>query len=107
MTVCQKLLERCKMNFYPSNRHLLVQKTETESEQKTAPAVLLPDDYKPKTDIYGVYKLVLDAPDCSLDAELGDLLVVEQSMLKEVKYKGENYLLVQENYVLGVFSEEE
>ena len=94
------------MNFYPCNRHLLVEKSELEAEGHTPPAVLLPDDYKPKTDTYGAYRLLLDANDCSLEADPGDTIIAEQSMVKEVEHEGKKYFLVQENYVLGVFSEE-
>ena len=95
------------MNFYPCNRHLLVEKAELEAAEGECPsAVLLPDDYKPKTDTYGAYKLLLDANDCSLEADPGDTIIAEQSMVKEVEHEGKKYFLVQENYVLGIFSEE-
>ena len=94
------------MNFYPCNRHLLVEKVELEAEGQAPPAVLLPDDYKPRTDTYGAYTLLLDANDCSLEADPGDTVIAEQSMVKEVEHEGKKYFLVQENYVLGVFSEE-
>jgi co-chaperonin GroES (HSP10) len=93
------------MNFYPCNRHLLVRKLNVEEESKSA--VLLPEDYKPKMSTYGYYELVADSSDCSLEVELGDILVAEESMVKEVVYNNEKYHLVQENYILGAFSEEE
>ena len=94
------------MNFYPCNRHLLVEKVELEAEGQAPPAVLLPDDYKPKTDTYGAYTLLLDANDCSLEADPGDTVIAEQSMVKAVEHEGKTYCLVQENYGLGFFSEE-
>lgn len=94
------------MNLYPSNRHLLVKKDETP-EETTPSAVLLPEDYKPRTEIYGVYTIVAEAPDCSIvDVEVGDTIVVEQSMVKEISHNEKKFFLVQENYVLGALSEE-
>ena len=94
------------MNFYPSNRHLLVKKNDTPEESSPS-AVLLPEDYKPKTETYGVYTIVAEAPDCSIvDVEVGDTVVVEQSMVKEISHNKEKFFLVQENYVLGAIAEE-
>lgn len=92
------------MSFYPCNRHLLVEKINSDMEEAPS-TVLLPEDYKPKNEAYCAYRLVADSEDCSLDVELGDVLIAEQSMVKEIKHGGTNYLLVQENYVLGTFSE--
>ena len=92
------------MSFYPCNRHILVEKIESETEE--APTrVLLPEDYKPTSETYCAYRLIADSEDCSLDVELGDVIIAEQSMVKEIKHDGHNYFLVQENYVLGAFSE--
>lgn len=90
------------MSFYPCNRHLLVEKIDSDVEEAPS-AVLLPEDYKPKNETYCAYRLVADSDNCGLDVELGDILIAEQSMVKEIEHKGQKYLLVQENYVLGVF----
>jgi len=95
------------MRFHPRNRHLLVE--HLPEEEKQQPAVLLPENYKPTTEQYIPVRVIQRAPDCSIDNEMypglfveGNIVIVEGSMLNEVKYDGEVYHLVLENYVLGV-----
>jgi co-chaperonin GroES (HSP10) len=95
------------MKFHPRNRHLLVELIPEEEAQQ--PAVLLPENYKPNTERYVPVKVIERAPDCKIDSEMypgtyveGNIVIVESSMLNEVKYGGEVFHLILENYVLGV-----
>ena len=95
------------MNLHPRNRHLLVELLPEEEKQQQA--VLLPENYKPTTERYTPVKVIERSPDCSIDNEMypglfveGNIVIVESSMLNEVKYDGEVFHLILENYVLGV-----
>ena len=95
------------MRLHPRNRHLLVELLPEEEKQKSE--VLLPDNYKPTTERYVPVRVIERAPDCSIDNEMysapfveGNIVIVEGSMLSEVKYGGETFHLVLENYVLGI-----
>ena len=95
------------MIFHPRNRHLLVELLPEEEEQESA--VLLPDNYKPKTEQYVPVKVIDQAPDCKIDNDIypgphaeGNIVIVENSMLNEIKYGDKTFHIVLENYVLGV-----
>tara|TARA_R100001244_G_scaffold7419_1_gene9525 strand:+ start:156 stop:449 length:294 start_codon:yes stop_codon:yes gene_type:complete len=95
------------MKFHPRNRHLLVEPIPEEEKQPAA--VLLPENYRPNTERYVPVRVIERAPDCKIDNEMypgifveGNVVIVESSMLNEVKYNGETFHLILENYVLGV-----
>ena len=95
------------MRLHPRNRHLLVELLPEEEKQQ--PTVLLPENYKPTTERYVPVRVIERSPDCSIDNEMypslfveGNIVIVEGSMLSEVKYGGEVFRLVLENYVLGI-----
>ena len=91
------------MIFVPSNRHLLLENVE-ESAQETS-AVLVPDDYKPQIEEYKAYRVITKAPDCTINAATDDIVVVENSMVKQIKFKQNVYNVVLENYILGSLDE--
>ena len=90
------------MNLDPRNRHLLVEFLPEEEKEEEKPAVLLPDSYNPVKDRYIAVRVVETAPDCSIDCKQGQIVITERSMLNEVKFEGDVFNLVLENYVLGV-----
>ena len=83
----------------PLNRHYLIKKEDKKKEQS---AVLLPDDYRKEEDPLVVVE-ILDASDnCTNNIPVGSKVVVEKTMIREVKALGKTYHLIQENYLLGV-----
>ena len=91
------------MTFKPLNRHALlhpVEKVEKENES----AILVPDDYVKVKSPYEAYLLVDVAHDCEKvgDNDVGQQVVVNNSMVEEIKVHGETYYLLLENYVYGV-----
>tara|TARA_R100001244_G_scaffold126607_1_gene96996 strand:- start:23 stop:358 length:336 start_codon:yes stop_codon:yes gene_type:complete len=90
------------MNLDPRNRHLLVEFLPEEEKEEEKPAVLLPDSYSPVKDQYIAVKVIETAPDCLINCNSGQTIVVERSMLNEVKFEDNIFHLVLENYVLGV-----
>tara|TARA_B100000427_G_scaffold327290_1_gene337700 strand:+ start:1041 stop:1364 length:324 start_codon:yes stop_codon:yes gene_type:complete len=93
----------------PINRHLTiiphVKKNETNS------GVLLPDDYEEQADQYIEATVIDVANDCN--SEIKSLswgkinpekkILVERSMVKEIKLKDRTHYLILENYVVGIF----
>ena len=88
------------MSFKPRNRHILI---ELEiSEEKDETSVLLPEGYSCKDEY--ILALVRDlSPDCKLDINVGDKIIAPGNIVLEIKNKGGNISLVQENYILGVY----
>ena len=90
------------MNFYPRNRHVLVQKLEEKEEKQTK--VLLPEGYSEKKEPYVSVLVKEGAPSCTIGLSKGDKVVVEASMLQEIKFDEELYIVILENYIYGVIS---
>lgn len=92
------------MTFKPVNRHLLVLPIDPE-ENKTHSGVLLPEDYKEEAPLFKPVRFVAAASDCTLpfaQGTPGQTLIVQASMLEKVKFTGQTYFLIKENYVVGV-----
>ena len=94
------------MNFYPCNRHLLVESID-ENVEKEEPRVLLPEGYTPTVKEFQAYVVTEISPDCSVSAFPGDIVVVENGMVREVNFEGETYTIILENYVCGYLSDED
>ena len=89
------------MYLHPFNRHLLIDLVvEVESENDSC-MVLLPEEYQKKLDKFAVAEVVEISDDCSLNLMEGDFIVVDRSMVEELKLKEETFNLVLENYVYG------
>ena len=85
------------MNFKPCNRYILIQ---TEEEQQSKSAVLLPEDYKPKQDGFVTARVLATSEEASEFAD--KTIVVNKAMTEKVKVSGETLTLILQNYVMGV-----
>jgi len=97
-------IERLK----PANRHLLIVPHVQKNETNTG--VLLPDDYKPEEARYIEASVVDVADDCDKQFKhlrLGNIennrIVIDRTMVEEVKLKDKTHFLILENYVVGVY----
>ena len=91
------------MEFHPCNRHLLVSEIKEDLVEEKS-VVLLPEDYKPVESEYIAGDILNLADDCTVEPlVVGDVAVVEKSMIKEVDFFGSTHQIVLENYVLGIF----
>jgi len=97
-------LERLK----PVNRHLLVVPHVQKNETNTG--VILPDDYRPEEDRYIEATVIDVADDCDKQfrhLRLGTIdnnkIVIDRTMVEEVKLKDKTHFLILENYVVGVY----
>ena len=82
------------MNFKPCNRYILIQ---TEEEQQSKSAVLLPEDYKPKQEGFVTAKVLATSEEASEFAN--------KAMTEKVKVSGETLTLILQNYVMGVLED--
>ena len=97
-------IERLK----PANRHLLIVPHVQKNETNTG--VLLPDDYKQEEARYIEASVVDVADDCDKQfrhLRLGNVennkVVIDRTMVEEVKLKDKTHFLILENYVVGVY----
>jgi co-chaperonin GroES (HSP10) len=97
-------IERLK----PANRHLLIVPHVQKNETNTG--VLLPDDYKQEEARYIEASVVDVADDCDKQFKhlrLGNIennkVVIDRTMVEEVKLKDKTHFLILENYVVGVY----
>ena len=92
----------------PVNRHLLivphVKKDETNS------GVLLPEDFRPEEDNYIEATVIDIAQDCNKQFKhlsYGNVddnkIVVDRTMIQEIRLKDSTHHLILENYVVGVY----
>jgi len=100
------------MRFNPQNRYLLVKTHKQEDAENTG--VLLPEGYVIPKDKYVVATVLASAADCKRDGiynkllyQQGTKVVVDASMVESVSVAGDEHEIVLENYVVGMFVEEE
>jgi hypothetical protein len=89
----------------PCNRFVLLTNIKPE-EQAEKTTVLVPNDYKVKTSLYGVYQLEQVSIDCTVvtEEDLGKLVLVNDTMVETASLDQGDFLLVQENHILGMMS---
>ncbi len=92
----------------PVNRHMLI--IPHFKENKTDTGVLLPDDYKPEEERYIEATVVDISEDCHkqfrhlrYDAVDNHRIIVDKSMIQEVKTNSRKHYMILENYVMGVY----
>jgi len=95
------------MNFTPCNRYILIEEVDLRSEgEEDKVCVLVPDDYKVEP-LYGCYRVLDFSEDCSIGVLVDDNIVVQNSMIETLDIEGGQHMIVLENYVVGVYYEEE
>ena len=92
----------------PVNRHLLIIPHVKKNE--TATGVLLPDDFQPEEDRYIEATVIDVASDCNPQFKylrLGNIddkkIIIDSTMIEEVKLKEKTHYMILENYVVGVY----
>ena len=89
--------------FKPLNRHVQIE-LGNANPNETQSGILLPDDFKPTEDRY-VTAIVLSTSDdvnCSKYLRKGTQIVVDKSMVEEIKFEGKSINVILENYILGI-----
>ena len=92
------------MNIIPKNKHLLIEMVEEPKEEEVT--ILLPEDYHVSlSKEYELVKILASATESAgyqPSYKQGQHVLVEGHMIKNVPVMGENFHLVQENYVIAV-----
>ncbi len=94
-------------SFVPLNKYILIEEREKPLQKKSL--VELPEDYlhSAETQYKGV-KFIASASDCHplyqqwKTATSAVILIVDASMIAEVIIGDSNYLIIHQNYVVGV-----
>ncbi len=96
------------MRVKPQKRHLFIQTQNQEDSETTG--VLLPEGYVVPKDKQVVATVKSTATDCKRDSVYNKLLyqegariVVDGTMIENVNIAGEEYEIVLENHIVGMF----
>ena len=85
--------------FKPVNRYIAIDLNRKKEAEKL---VILPEDYKPQQDKYVVASVLNSAEDVRFKVPTDSTIVVDASMIEEIKIGGTNYNVILDNYVLGI-----
>ena len=92
------------MIFKPVNRYMWVEHIEEDSAEEVKSTILVPADYNVPVSPYGTCRVVKVSIDCekfsSQDEE--KTVIVNASMVEDVKFNGTIYYLISENYVYAI-----
>ena len=86
--------------FKPVNRHILVKKLNSKPSEESI--IVLPEDYKPEEERYTVVEVIDSSEDVRFNVIPGSKLVIDQSMMEQIKISGTNYNVILDNYVVGI-----
>ena len=92
------------MSLRPTNRYLLVAITDTTPEDEAV--LLLPAEYRSVQTAYETVTVKAVAPDCNGTWTVGDTLVVEGHMLRDIHVGVGAFTVILENHVVGVIDAE-
>ena len=91
------------MIFKPVNRYLHVS-VAPPPEAATLSGIVLPDDYKPEPERYVPATLIACADDVRFKDKLseGAEVLIDRSMVEEIKLNNETITLILDNYIVGI-----
>ena len=89
--------------FEPLNRHIYIRIPETGTKTSDT-GVLLPSDYKPEEETYGMVQALAWAKDVRFADRLQKMsnLLVHKKMIEEIKLADLTFNIIQDNYVVGI-----
>lgn len=86
--------------FLPINNYIQV---DLIPEPEVKSRVLLPDDYKENSsNPYSIVKFICAAKDCYKDYAKVERLIVDKSMIEQIKFDGFEIFLIKENFIKGI-----
>ena len=82
-----------------------------QANETTEGGVILPDiaqeeTWRGEVVAVGPGAILLDGKYCKMQCKVGDIIVYPKMGVKKLEYKGEEYLIMKENDVLTVLTEE-
>ena len=89
--------------FKPVNRYLHIEVTQEEPPQ-TESGIVLPESFKPTEERHILVSVIEWAEDVRFVANLSKYckVIVDKSMIEQFNVNGEQYNVVQDNYIIGV-----
>ena len=92
-------------NIKPLHDRILIK--QLESEQKTAAGIIIPDTAQEKTQLGEVIaagdgKILQDGSKRPMNVKAGDTILFGKYSGTEVKFDGQDYLILKEDEVLGI-----
>ena len=91
--------------FEPLNRHIYIKIPDVKAPT-TDSGILLPSDYKPDEEEYGMVQTLAWAEDVRFADRLQKFsnLLVHKKMIEEIKVADLTFHIIQDNYVVGIVS---
>ena len=88
--------------FKPVNRYIQIKLPEIVTNR--ASTIVLPDDFKPTVERYGIATVVNFAKDVRFKDQLLDQaqVIIDKSMIEEITVNNEKINVVLDNYVVGI-----
>ena len=89
--------------FKPLNRHIQIELGKANANE-TETGILLPDDFKPTEERYTTATVIAASDEVKFLGSLneGTKVVVDKSMVEEIKFGNKSINVVLENYILGI-----
>ena len=87
--------------FEPVNRYILINIPE-QNEETSNLSIILPDDYKTPDESHLLVSAIRAAADVRFNIQEGSKVVVDRSMIEEIKIGGTIYNVILDNYVVGI-----
>mgnify|MGYP003331874323 CR=1 FL=1 len=87
--------------FEPVNRYILINIPEPNEEASNL-SIILPDDYKTPDESHLLVSAIRAAADVRFNIQEGSKVVVDRSMIEEIKIDGTIYNVILDNYVVGI-----
>ena len=87
--------------FEPVNRYILINIPEPNEEASNL-SIILPDDYKTPDESHLLVSAIRAAADVRFNIQEGSKVVVDRSMIEEIKIGGTIYNVILDNYVVGI-----
>lgn len=89
--------------FSPVNRHVHIA-LQQEAPPETASGILLPEGFNPTDERYVVAHVTAAADDVKFKGSIppGTKVVVDKTMVEEIKFLGKSINVVLENYIVGI-----
>jgi|21_taG_2_1085346.scaffolds.fasta_scaffold00135_28 co-chaperonin GroES (HSP10) len=87
--------------FKPVNRYILIE-VPPEREIDTQSLIVLPEDYEPEKENFAVANVLDSADDVRFDLRQESKIIVDRSMIEQIKIDQTNYNIIQDNYVVGI-----
>ena len=86
--------------FKPVNRHIWIEMQTSTKENNSL--IVLPEDYQPSEEAHIEVLFKAAAPDVRFETKNAKKLVVDASMIEEIKIRGTIYNVILDNYVVGI-----